>query len=123
MREKRKKHRGRNRSAASGRVQSGDLYEACFDDDDGVNSRGVVGEGSSVREGAWLVVDFEVEGGRSLTRTIEHCGEDPLQDTTLVEVFLRAHLSKCSAVPRPTLELRGVASEKWRQLQNRFQNQ
>lgn len=62
-REKRKKHRGRNRSAASGRVQSGDLYEACFDDDDGVNSRGVVGKGSSVREGAWLVVDCEIEGG------------------------------------------------------------
>lgn len=29
-------------------MQSGDLYEACLDDD-GVNSRGVVGEGS-VRE-------------------------------------------------------------------------
>lgn len=92
MREKRKKHRGRNRSAASGRVQSGDLYEACFDDDDddGVNSRGVVGEGSSVREGAWLVVDCEVEGGRSLPGTIEHCEGGPLEDTTLVEVFLRA---------------------------------
>lgn len=92
MREKRKKHRGRNRSAASGRVQSGDLYEACFDDD-GVNSRGVVGEGS-VREGAWLVVDFEVEGGRSLTRTIEHCGDGPLQDTTLVEVFFASALEQ-----------------------------
>lgn len=95
MREKRKKHRGRNRSAASGRVQSGDLYEACFDDDDddGVNSRGVVGEGS-VREGAWLVVDCEVEGGRSLTRTIEHCEGGPLEDTTLVEVFFASALEQ-----------------------------
>lgn len=43
-----------------------------------------------MREGAWLVEDCEVEGGRSLTRTIEHCSEGPLEDTTLVEVFLRA---------------------------------
>lgn len=30
-------------------MQSGDLYEACFDDD-GVNSRGVVGEGGVCEE-------------------------------------------------------------------------
>lgn len=32
----------------------------------------------------------------------------PLEDTTLVEVFFGEHLSKCSAAPRPTFELRAV---------------